>query len=242
MATIQLQNPFGRVVEEVAIVRDGNHSAAKALQELLQPLHTFGIQVVGGLVQQQHVGFAQQQLAQRHAAFFTAREVFDDGIPRWQAQRIGRNFQLVLAVGSGGGDDGFELALLFAQGVKVGVWLGVCGVDFFQPRAGVVHFFHGLFHRLAHGVLGIELRLLRQVANVQTRHGNSFAFNFLVQPRHDLEQRGFARTVQAQHANLGAREEAERNVFQNVPLGWHDFANAVHGENVLSHLLLSLKQ
>jgi hypothetical protein len=42
--------------------------------------------VVGGLVEQQHVGARQQQLAQRHAALLTAGQGADLGVPGRQAQ------------------------------------------------------------------------------------------------------------------------------------------------------------
>ena len=115
----------------------------------------------------------------------------------------------MLAVGTGGGDDGLQLALFLAQRVEVGVRLGIGGVDFIQPRTRVVHFFHRLFHGLAHGVLGVELGFLRQVANVQPRHGRGFALDLFIDAGHDLEQGGLARAIQPQHADLGAGEEAE---------------------------------
>ena len=214
---------------------DGHHGAGKALQEDLQPLHALGVQVVGGLVQQQHVGLGQQQLAQRHAALLAARELADHGVPWRQAQRVGGDLELVLAVGAGGGDHGFEPALLLAQGVEVGIGFGVGGVDFFQPGLGRVDLAHGQLDFLTHGVLGVELRLLRQVADVQAGHRRGLALDLLVDASHDLEQRGLARAVQAQHADLGAREEAERDVLQDLPLGRHDLADAVHGEDVLGH-------
>ena len=46
-------------------------------QMMLEPVHAFGVEMVGGLVEQQQVGLAQQELGQRHAAFFTAREIVD---------------------------------------------------------------------------------------------------------------------------------------------------------------------
>ncbi len=55
-AAVQLQDPAGHVVEKVAVVGDGHHGAAVVVQEALQPGHRFGIEVVGRLVQQQHVG------------------------------------------------------------------------------------------------------------------------------------------------------------------------------------------
>jgi len=72
VTTVEFENPLGRVVQEVTVVGDGHHGARKALQELLQPIDRLGVQVVGGFVEQQHVGFGQQQAAQRHAALFAS--------------------------------------------------------------------------------------------------------------------------------------------------------------------------
>src|SRR3954470_21216283 len=54
---VELQDPAGRVVEEVAIVRHRDHGAGKALQELLEPLDALGVEVVRRLIQQQEVRF-----------------------------------------------------------------------------------------------------------------------------------------------------------------------------------------
>ena len=128
-------------------------SAGELVQELLQPLHAFGVQVVGGLVQQQHVGLGQQQAAQRHAALLAAGQLADDGVPGRQAQRVGGDFHLVLdvvgAAGGGGGDD-FKLGLLGGQRVEISVRLGIGGIDLVQAL-GRDHraqaFLDGLAHR-----------------------------------------------------------------------------------------------
>ena len=72
VAAVQLENPFSGIVEKVAVVGDGHHSSGKALQKLLQPVNRLGIEVIGRLVEQQHVGPGQQQAAKRNAAFFAA--------------------------------------------------------------------------------------------------------------------------------------------------------------------------
>jgi hypothetical protein len=77
---------------------------------------------------------------------------------------------------------------------------------------------------------------LGQISNLQARHGDGFALDLFVDARHDFEQGGLARAVGAQHANLGSGEEGQGNVFQNLTLRRHDFADAVHTKNVLSHL------
>ena len=75
VAAVEFENPLGGVVEEVAVVGDGDHGAGEAHEELFQPFDRFGVEVVGRFVEQQHVGLCQQQLAQRDAALFAAGEV-----------------------------------------------------------------------------------------------------------------------------------------------------------------------
>ena len=72
MAAIDLADPFRHVVEEVAIVRNGEDRALIALEELLEPQDGFGVQMVSGLVEQQQVGRLEKQAAQRHAATLAA--------------------------------------------------------------------------------------------------------------------------------------------------------------------------
>src|SRR5690606_3209177 len=60
MAAVEFENPFAGVVEEIAVVSDGHHRTWKTLQELLKPFDAFGIEVVGGFVEQQHVGLGKQ--------------------------------------------------------------------------------------------------------------------------------------------------------------------------------------
>ena len=114
------------------------------------------------------------------------------------------------------GEDGFVLGLLGGELVEIGVRLGVGGVDLVELLLRLEHFAQALFDRLAHGLLGIELRLLRQIADVQVRHRHGFAFDVLVHAGHDLQQGRFARAVQAEHADLGAGEERQRDVLEDL--------------------------
>jgi len=52
---VQFQYPAGHVIEEIAVVSHGDHGALILLEVALQPEHGFGVQMVGGLVQQQDV-------------------------------------------------------------------------------------------------------------------------------------------------------------------------------------------
>ncbi len=199
-----------RIVEEVAIVGDGHHGAGVFLQEALQPGHAFGIQVVGGLVQQQHVGVGQQQAAQCHPALLTARQIVHVGIPGWQAQGVGGDLELALQIPAFCGVDGIlQFALLFQQRVHLvvahrfgeAVADGVEFLDQLQDRA------HGLLDIAAHILRRVEGRFLGQVADVDAGLGAGLAMMVLVDARHDAQQRGLAGAVQAEHADLGAGEE-----------------------------------
>ena len=50
VAAIDLGDPFGHVIEEVPIVGDGEDCAGVFRQELFQPQHTLGVEVVRGFV------------------------------------------------------------------------------------------------------------------------------------------------------------------------------------------------
>ncbi len=71
-AVVQFKDPAGHVVEEVPIVRDGDHRAGVIAQRSLQPCHRLGVEVVGGLVQQQQLGSGQQQPTQGHTPTLAA--------------------------------------------------------------------------------------------------------------------------------------------------------------------------
>ena len=58
---------------------------------------------------------------------------------------------------------------------------------------------------------------------------------------HDAQQRGLAGAVQAQHADLGAGEERQRDVLEDHALGRNDLAHAIHRVDVLSHWELPRK-
>ncbi|MOA23725.1 hypothetical protein D3C78_1443640 [compost metagenome] len=76
---------------------------------------------------------------------------------------------------------------------------------------------------------------MRQITDIQLRHRTGFALELGVDAGHDFQQRGLTRTVEAEHADLGAGEERQRNVFQDFPLRRNNFAQPMHGEYVLSH-------
>ncbi len=94
MPAVEFQNPLSRIVEEITVVCDRHHRTREFAQEHLKPLNTFRIQVVGGLIQQKHIGLGQQKTTQRHPTLFTTRELIHLCIPGGDTQCICRYFHL----------------------------------------------------------------------------------------------------------------------------------------------------
>ena len=129
-AAVDLGDPLGDVVEEVPVVGDGEDGAGVLGEVLLEPEHALGVEVVGGLVEQQQVGLLQQELAERDAALLTTGEVGDVGVRRRAAQRVHGLLELGVEVpGVGGVDLLLQRAHLGEQRVEVGVRLGHRGRD-----------------------------------------------------------------------------------------------------------------
>jgi len=138
-------------------------------------------------------------------------------------------------VGAAGGDDVLVLGLEFSQLVEVGVRLGVGGVHLFELLLGFHHFTQAGFHFLADGLGRVELGLLGQVADGHVGLPLDLAVVFLLDAGHDLEHGGLARAVEAEQADLGAGEEGQGDVLDDLPLGGDDLAHAEHGHDVLGH-------
>ena len=55
-------------------MRDGNHATLEVNQELFQPSNGVQVKVIGGLIQQQHIGMGDQGLSQCDTFAIAARQ------------------------------------------------------------------------------------------------------------------------------------------------------------------------
>ena len=95
---IELEDPAGDVVEEVAVVGDDQNGARIIAQMAFQPVHALGIEMVGRLVEQQQVGRIEQQPAERDAAALAAGELVHVGVVGRAAQRVHGEVDLAVEV------------------------------------------------------------------------------------------------------------------------------------------------
>ncbi len=72
----------------------GDDRAFVLLKVVLQPGNGFSVQVVGRLVEEQNIGFGEQESGECDAPLFAARKDFNRRIRRGTAQRLHRHFQM----------------------------------------------------------------------------------------------------------------------------------------------------
>ncbi len=210
LAAVELEDPAGDVVEEVAVVGDGDDRALVLGQVLLEPRHRLGVEVVGGLVEQQQVGRAQEQAAERDPPALATGKARDVGVRRRQAQRVHRVFELGVEVPRVGRVDlGLEVAELLGDLLRV-----VSGelVEAVEQRLGL----GDAVLDVAADILGlVEVGLLLEHPDTRPRRERGLATVLLVHPRHDPQERRLAGAVVAEHADLRPRVEGQRDVVQH---------------------------
>ena len=131
------------VVEEVPVVRDGDDGAVVAIEEVLEPVDGLEVEVVGGLVEEQRFGVAEEGLGEEDADLLAALqlghlalvELVGDVEALQEDGGVGLGFVAVFVA-----DDAFEFAE--AGAVFVGhLGLGVDDLALFEggPEGLVAH-------------------------------------------------------------------------------------------------------
>lgn len=167
--------------------------------------------MVGRFVEQQEFRRVEQKLAERDAAAFTTGELGDVGIVRRTTQRVHRLVDLAVEI-----PEALRLDLVLQLGHLVS------GLFRVVHRQLVVAIENSLLLGDAkHDVLAdvqrrIELRFLFEVADASPLRDPGLAGVFLVEARHDLEQRRLTGAVDTEHADLGVRVERQMDVIQHL--------------------------
>ena len=227
-AAVELEDPAGDIVEEVAVMGNDQDRARIGPQMAFQPVHRLGIEMVGRLVEQQHLGLRQQQLAQRDAALFAARQLRHVGVVGWAAQRVHRLVDLAVEI-----PQALGLDLVLQLHHLVGGVVRVVHGEIVVARQDRLLRRHAQHDVLAHAQLLVELRLLRQVADARTLGDEAVADELLVDPRHDAQQGRLARAVDAEHADLGRRVERQVDVVEDLLAARIGLGETLHVIDVL---------
>ena len=235
LPAVHLADPLGGVVEEVAVVGDGEHGARVGLQVLFEPEHRFGVQVVGGLVEEQQVGLLQKQAAQRHATALAAGKDAHGRVRVGALQRVHGLGELGVEVPPVGGVDlVLQFAHLVHERVEVGVGRGHLLADLVEALHLGQHIGEGHLNVLEDGLVLFKRRLLQKNAHGVAGRQARLAVGNLLEAGHDLQQGGLAHAVGPHDADLRAGVERQRNVVQNNLVA-HRLAGLVHLVDELCH-------
>ncbi len=232
--TVEFEDPARNVVEEVAVVSDGDDRTLVLPEEAFEPGHRLGVEVVGGFVEQQQIGSGQQEATQRDSAAFTAREHCDIRITRWEPQGIHRDVDRPLEIPSSRRFDLLlQLGLLLTQLLVVGVGIRPPRQHFvvaFEKSRGLTHAVHDVAE---HVLVRIQLRLLVEQSGREARGQPGLAGVPVVLARHDPQQARLPGPVGPQHADLRARIERQIDVLEDLPVGRMKARKTAHGEDEL---------
>ncbi len=222
-AAIELENPAGDVVEEIAVVGDDEDGARIVAQVAFEPHHQLGIEVIGRLVEQQQLRLLQKQPAERDTPPLAAGKLRHLGIVGRAAQRIHRLIDLGVEV-----PQSLGLDLVLQLGHLVGGLVGIVHRQLVVAVDDRLLRRHPLHDVLAHRFGRIELRLLRQVADAGALGGPSLAGKLGVEAGHDAQQRRLAGAVDAEHADLGIGIERQVDVLQDLAVARIGLGEPLH--------------
>ena len=236
VTAVDLADPLGNIIQEVAIVRDGKHGTLVVVQEMLEPQDRLGVQVVCGLVEQQQVGSFEQQLAQGHTAALAAGKHVDRHVGIGQLQGVHGLSELGIDIPAVGRVDlVLELSHLGHEGVHVAIRVAHLLADLVEAIDLGDHIAKRHAHVLDDGLIVVERRLLLQDAHGVAGGKPGIAVGDLLDAGHDLEQGRLAHTVGAHDADLSTGVEAQGHVVKDylVAMG---LASLIHLVDKLRHL------
>ena len=234
-AAVELEDPAGDIVQEITVVGDGDDRTLVLLEMRFQPLDALRVEMVRRLVQQQHVGLAEQQAAEGHPSAFASRKGGDLRIHGRALEGVHRPFQLGIDLPAVAMLDLFgQLALALDQAVHLVIIhrLHELEVDLLVFLKQGHHFADTLLDHLEDGLVRIHLRLLLEVADGIAGCPDHLALVGFLHTGDDLHQGGFAGTVEADDADLGPVEERKVDILENdlVVVG-ERLSDAAHRED-----------
>ena len=202
LTPIELDDAGTDVVQERSVVRDQHDGALECHQQLFQPGDRVQVQVVGRLVQEEHVGAGHQRTRQRHPLLGAARQAVNRQA-RIQAQALqGLVHPLFPVPAIARFDEGH-------QGIQVGAFL--VGLE---ALTGCLDLGQTLADGAEHGGAVGKAGLLRHIGDVDAVLHLQQTVVGLFQPSHDLQQRGLARAIAADQANAFTGFERKGGVVE----------------------------
>ena len=203
-----LDGALGDIIQEGAVVRDEDHGAGIGGEVVLEPLYRDDVEVVGGLVEEEEVGVAQEQFGQLDAHLPAAAEdghrAVEVAVLESQAQQHLLGLFLPTAAAKEGQVFGqlvvaFQKACIFCT-LIVGA-IGDFSGEAFLLSLEVVEGAESGESFLKDGTDGVGHHLLRQVTHGLARRHDEGAALRLLPAAENLQKGGFAGPIQTNKAD-----------------------------------------
>ena len=195
----------------VAVVRHDDERALEVLEVRLEAERRLSVEMVRRLVEEKDVGVRQKKPCNRHAAALAAGEN-RDGLRAIGTAEVGHpaldevlEVPVVVRV-----DDRLQ-ALHLGRGLRI-VQLAA---EVLVARDHRLRLRDALHHAFQHRLRVVELRLLREIADLRALRDLHRAHEVGVEPGEDLEEGRLARAVSADDADVRSVEEREVDVLQD---------------------------
>ncbi len=190
LAVVEFEDPAGHVVEEVAVVGDGDDGALVVTQEPLEPRHALGVEVVGRFVEEEQIGSAEQESAQCDPASLPSAERGDIGVLGGKPQGVHGDLDGALEIPrSRRLDAAFEVCLPVTEGLVVGVRVGPPG-EYLVVLGEQSGDLPDAVEHVAADILGrVELRFLLEQPHGEPRSEAGLPGIAVVHTTHDPQQR-----------------------------------------------------
>ena len=210
---VQLPNLGGDPIEEDAVVRDDDQTAAEVLEVILQPLHRRQIEVVGRLVEEEQRRIGQEERRERGPHPPSARELGEravllrDGEAEAGEHAARLRLERVLVVE-------LQVMLQLARAIEQPLHLRIGGIDRGDVAVEPVQLLAHLeevavrFERaIEHRALELLRSLLRQIAESGPLRQDARAALGRDLPEHDPQQRRLAGAVRPDERHPVARAD-----------------------------------
>ena len=235
-AAVELEDPAGDVVEEVAVVSDGDDGAGILGEVPLEPGDRLGVEVVRRLVEEQEVRLLEEDLAERDAPLLAARDLRDVRVRRREAERVHRDLELTVELPRVGRLDRVLHALVLRHdllALRLGELLGELLVELLEALEQAARLRDGLLDVAEDVLRRVEPGVLREEADARAVGREGVAGEVLLDSRHDAEQGRLPGSVQAEDADLRAGQEREVDALQDLALRRDDLPQIDHRVDVL---------
>ena len=207
LAAVDLEDPRGQRAQEAPVMGDEHQRAGPVAQELLQPVDRGNVQMVGRLVEQQHLGLGHQRPGQQHPALEPARQPRELLVSIQPHAIQGGGHPLVQAPGPRG----------FDAGLHCGQGIGIHRVGMGQPVVFGQHaaqFAQAGCDHVEHAAAGIAGHLLFQPGHARAiLHAHLAVIGQQLAGQY-AQQGGFSSAIAPDQGNALSRADRQANLFE----------------------------